>query len=166
MQEKSLLKKGPKVSETYDQAIKDYEKKGYIAKMPKTDENQWFLPHFPVIREDKTTKKVRVVFDAAAKYNGKSLNDGILPGPNLQRELVDVLIRFRRAPVALSADISEMLLQVGISSNDRLYHRFLWRNFESARDPDVFEFSRLLFGNTASPFCAQFIFSSVLSSPV
>ena len=124
--------------------------------MPKTDENQWFLPHFPVIREDKTTTKVRVVFDAATKYNGKSLNDGILPGPKLQRELVDVLIRFWRAPVALSADISEMFLQVGISSNDRPYHRFLWRDFESARDPDVFEFSRLLLGKTASPFCAQF----------
>ena len=66
-------------------------------------------------------------------------------------------IRFRRAPVALSANISKMVLQVGISSNDRPYHRFAWQNFESSRDPDVFEFSCLLFGNTASPFCAQFI---------
>ena len=66
-------------------------------------------------------------------------------------------IRFWRAPVALSANISKMVLQVGISSNDRPYHRFAWRNYESSRDPGVFEFSCLLFGNTASPFCAQFI---------
>ena len=39
IQEKWLLKKAPKVSETYDQVIKDYEKKGYITKMPKTDES-------------------------------------------------------------------------------------------------------------------------------
>ena len=71
---------------------------------------------------------------------------------------MDVLIRFRRAPFSLSGDISEMFLQVGISSSeDRPYHRFLCRNFESSRDPDVYEFSRLLFGNTASPFCAQFV---------
>lgn len=25
------------------------------------------------------------------------------------------------------------------------------------RDPDVYEFSRVLFGKTASPFCTQFI---------
>ena len=84
-------KKGLKVSETYDQAIEDYEKKGYI-KDAKRDESQWCLPHFPVIRENKTTTKVRLVFDTAAKYNEKSLNDAILPGPKLQRELVDVLI--------------------------------------------------------------------------
>ena len=109
--------------------------------MPKTEESQWFLPHFPVIREDKKTTKVRTVFDAA----------------KLQRELVDVLTRFRQAPIALSADISEMFLQVGISSKDRPYHRLLWREFDNTRDPDVCEFSRVLFGNTASPFCAQFI---------
>ena len=33
----------------------------------------------------------------------------------------------------------------------------IWRNFESARDPDVFELNQLLFGNTVPPFCAQFI---------
>ena len=70
---------------------------------------------------------------------------------------MDVLTRFRQAPIALSADISEMFLQVGISSKDRPYHRFLWREFDNTRDPDVYEFSRVLFGNTASPFCAQFI---------
>ncbi|CAB4034008.1 Hypothetical predicted protein [Paramuricea clavata] len=45
------------------------------------------------IKLDKSTTKICVVFDAAMKYNGKSLNDVI------------------RAPVALSGDISEMFLQ-------------------------------------------------------
>ena len=118
VQEKSLMKKGPKIAQAYDQVIKDYETKGYVTKVPKTEESQWFLPHFPVVREDKTTTKVRIVYDAATKYNGKSLNTAILPVPKLQRELVGVLIRFRQAPFALSGDISEMFLQVGISSSD------------------------------------------------
>ena len=71
------------------------------------------------------------------------------------RDLVDVLTRFRRAPVALSADISEMFLQVELQEKDCLYHRFLWRDFDTSRAPDVYEFQRLLFGNTASPFCSQ-----------
>lgn len=157
-QEKSLKRKGPEVMNAYCKIFEDYEKKDYIRKVPKSEaEEQWFLPHFPVVREDKVTTKVRVVFDAAMKHDGKSLNSAIRPGPKLQRELVDVLTRFRRAPVALSGDISEMFLQVELQDKDRQYHRFLWRNFDTSREPDIYEFRRLLFGNTASPFCSQYV---------
>lgn len=154
--ETSLSKK-PEVASAYNKIIEDYLEKGYIKKVPLTEDEQWLLPHFPVIRNEKTTTKVRIVFDAAAKLNGKSLNDAVLSGPKLQRELVDVLIRFRRAPVAISADISQMFLQVGLLENDRPYHRFLWRELEQTKQPDVYEFLRLPFGNTASPFCAQHV---------
>ena len=105
-QEKSLKRKGPEVMEAYNKIFQDYEKKDYIRQVPQSEvEKQWFLPHFPVVKEDRVTTKVRMVFDAAAKHDGKSLNDAIWPGPKLQRDLVDVLTRFRCAPVALSADI-------------------------------------------------------------
>ena len=157
-QEQSLQRKGPEVAQAYDEIIKDYERKGYITVIPKTNDNeQWFLPHFPVIRQDRTTTKVRMVFDAAAKENGKSLNDAVRTGPKLQRELTDVLTRFRRAPIALSGDISEMFLQVGLNEGDRRYHRFLWRNLDPTKEPDHYEFRRLLFGNRASPFCSQHV---------
>ena len=119
--------------------------------------NQWFLQHFPVIKPSKHTTRVRIVFDAAMKHGGKSLNDCILPGPKLQREIVDVLTRFHRAPIALSGDIAEMFLQVGLQEKDRPYHRFLWQDVDPSREPDVYEFRRLLFGNMASPFCAQYV---------
>ena len=48
-----------------------------------------------------------------------------------------------------------MFLQVELQNKDRQYHRFLWRNFDTSREPDVYEFQRLLFGNTASPFCSK-----------
>ena len=157
-QEKSLKRKGAEVMEAYNKIFQDYKRKDYIRQVPKSEVvEQWFLPHFPVIKEDRVTTKVRVVFDAASKHDGKSLNDTIWPGPKLQRELVDVLTRFRRAPVALSADISEMFLQVELQDKDRPFHRFLWRDFDTSREPDVYEFQRLLFGNTASPFCSQYV---------
>jgi hypothetical protein len=157
-QEKSLKRKGPEVMKAYNRIIDDYAKKGYVKKVPKTDEkDQWYLPHFPVVREDKATTKVRIVYDAAAKPEGKSLNCAVRPGPKLQREVTDVLTRFRRAPVALTGDISEMFLQVGLKETDRQYHKILWRNFDTTKDPDVYEFQRLLFGNKASPFCSQYV---------
>ena len=95
------------------------------------------------MNNEKTTTKVRVVFNAAAKLNGKSLNDAIHPGPKLQREPVDVLTRFRRAPVAFSADVSQMFLQVELSEKVRPYHRFLWRDLHRSQEPEVYEFLRL-----------------------
>ena len=55
---------------------------------------------------DKTSTKVRIVFDSSAKMDGVSLNDVIYAGPKLQQELFDVLIRFPRNPVALACDVA------------------------------------------------------------
>ena len=73
------------------------------------------LPHFPVIRPDKDTSKIRIVFDASAKCHGTSLKDTIHQGPKLQQDLFDILLRFRRFPMALLCDIAEMYLRIGIS---------------------------------------------------
>ena len=115
----------------YNEIFQNYKEKDYTRQVPKTEfVEQWFLPHFPVVKEERVTTKVHVVFDAAAEHDGKSLNDTMWPGPELRRELVDVLTRSRRAPVALSADISGMFLQVELQDKDRPFHRFLWRDFD------------------------------------
>ena len=49
-----------------------------------------------------------------------------------------------------------MLLQVNLRE-DHQYHRFLWRNYDLNEELTVFKFQHLLFGNTASPFCAQYV---------
>ena len=57
--ERSLRKKGIKISMSYNSIIEEYVEKGYVRKVPHTaGEDQWFFPHFPVIRNDKATTKV------------------------------------------------------------------------------------------------------------
>ena len=68
---------------------------------------------------------MRIVIDGFAKYDGVSLNDAIRQGPKLQRELFDVLLRFKRNPVVIACDISKMYLWIEIVPEDRLFHRFL-----------------------------------------
>ena len=110
-----------------------------------------------MLRPDKDTTKTRIVFDAAAKFEGTSLNDQIYQGPKLQRDLFDVLLRLRRLPIAVVCDIEEMYLRIGIAHADKPYHRFLWRKVDQSRKPDVYDFNRVVFGVNSSPFQAQFV---------
>ena len=41
------------------------------------DPVKWYLPHFPVVKEDRSTTKAQIVFNASAKLNGIALNDVI-----------------------------------------------------------------------------------------
>ena len=153
------LKKNDFVEKKYQETIAAYVEKGYLRKVPKTEDpppEVWYLPHFPIVRMSKSTTKVRIVFDCSAKCNGISLNDIINVGPKLQRELFDVLLRFRRNPVGLVCDIKEMYLQIEIEPKDGSLFQILWRDLKTDQDPEEYEFSRVVFGKNSAPMEAQF----------
>ena len=116
------------------------------------------------MRPDKDTTKTRIVFDAAAKVEGVSRNDKIYQGPKLQRDLFDVLLRFRRYPIAVVCDIEEMYLRIGITRTDKPYHRFLWKRMDESRNPDVYKFDRVIIGVYSSLFQAQLCCSNMRGS--
>lgn len=152
--ERNLKKKGF-VEKVYQKTIETYVEKGYLRKVPESEElppEVWYLPHFPIVTMSKSTAKVRIVFDCSARYNGIFLNDVIHVGPKLQRELFDVLICFRRKPIALVCDIQEMYLQIEIEEEDRPLFRILRRDGETDRNPDIYEFCRVVFEKTQRPW--------------
>ena len=93
--EKRLLKQ-PKLVVKYIKIIEDYINKGYVEYVGTKEgrDSGWFLPHFPIIRPDKSATKIRTVYYGSTKCEGKSLNDVIYPGPKLQQNLINVLLRF------------------------------------------------------------------------
>ena len=96
------------------------------------------------------------MFDGSATCEGKSLNTEALPGPKLPSDITDILIKFRKEPVALVGDISQMYHQLVLRPEDRPLHRFLWRNLDSRKEPEVYEFIRFIFDGCYCPFCAQY----------
>ena len=111
----------------------------------------FYLPHRPVLKASSSTTKVRPVFDASARGPaGLSLNDCLHSGPSLLPAMVDVLLRFRRHAVALTADVKMAFLQIRVCPSDRDAHRFLL----SGEDGVCHEmrFQRVPFGNKSSPF--------------
>jgi len=143
------LMKDKEVAVAYQQVIDDYLEKKYIRRVPddeRTPECQWLLPHFPVVRPEKATSKVRIVFDGSAPFEVKSLTTEALAGPKLQSDIFDILVKFRKEWVALVGDISQMYHQLVLFSQDRPMHRFLWRNMEINKEPEEYEFLRFVFG--------------------
>jgi hypothetical protein len=157
---KGRFTRDPNLFEKYEQIIQLHLKKGYIEHVGTEDRavtrRTWYLPHHPVIHPKKPGK-VRIVFDCAAKFKGTSLNDNLLSGPDTTSNLVGILLRFRRYPVALAADIEEMFLQVQVANADRDSLRFLWwTKGDMQRDPSCYRIKVHPFGATSSPFCANF----------
>ena len=100
--------------------------------------------------------KLRLVFDAASKTGGRSLNDALLSVPDLLRPLPTVLFGYRERRIAFGADIAEMFHPVQIREADRDSQRFLWRT-DLSQPPDVFRMKAMTFGATSSPSSAMFV---------
>jgi hypothetical protein len=72
------LKQTPKILEEYDNVINDQLQKGIVERVNESEACEigkvHYLPHHAVIRRDKETTRLRVVYDASSKSNGISLN--------------------------------------------------------------------------------------------
>lgn len=121
----------------------------------KFSETVHYLPHHAVLRRDRETTKVQVVYDGSAKSPGNkySLNDCLEVGPNLIPQLFDVLVKFRSDPIALTADIEKAFLMVSMNEASKDMLRFLWFKNPSEITPEVIQlrFCRLVFGLRPSP---------------
>ena len=142
--EKKLLR-DDKIANEHNQITEGYMNEGYVKtveKDPETESKKWYLPHFAVIKPDKETK-TRIIFYASA---AQMVHEIIYQGTKLQRDLVNVLLRFRGYPVAIFGDTSEMFLQVKIKEEDRSMFGFLWHYLDEKKSPVIHEFIRIMFG--------------------
>ena len=113
-----------------------------------------YLPHHAIIRNDKSTTKLRIVYDASAKTEGPSLNDYLYAGPSFGQRILDILIRFLLYRIELIADIEKAFLMISVAEEDRDVLRFLWLDDINSQLPSiqVLRFARVVFGVALSPF--------------
>ena len=127
----SLDKRG--LTERYNNEVVKLLDSGYAELVPVDDvgkvEKVWYLPHHAVINEKKPDK-LRIVFDCASRFQGESLNDKALQGPDLTNKLIHVLLRFRQHQICVMADVESMYYQVRIPPEDRDVLRFVWFDVE------------------------------------
>ena len=101
-------------------------------KVEQRSDEEWYLPHHPIINPNRPGK-VRSVLNGAAKFHGTSLKKPLLTGPELLQNLIHVLLRFRQHQFSVSTDIEGMFLQVGVPECDQPSLRFLWREYPTKK---------------------------------
>ena len=144
----------------YDNVIKEQLDSGVVEEIDKHEEEVvpgtvHYFPHKEVLKEDRATTKLRVVYDSSTKsYSEPSLNDCLLSGPALTPLLFDILLRFRPPKIALIGDLEKAFLNVEVKPEDRNLLRFLWIDDVNSLNPEIIKlrFTRLVFGLVCSPF--------------
>ncbi|XP_050554117.1 uncharacterized protein LOC126911348 [Spodoptera frugiperda] len=146
------------LKQQYTDVINEYLLLGHMEKI--TDEAERnksdavYLPHHAVVRQDKLTTKVRVVYDASCKgTNGVSLNDTLMVGPTLQADLRHIVMRWRQHPICLVADIIKMYRQIKVARSDADFQRIVWRE-DPDKEIEDFRLLTVTFGTSCAPYLA------------
>ncbi|GFY52884.1 integrase catalytic domain-containing protein [Trichonephila inaurata madagascariensis] len=154
------FQKNPHLFLEYRDVLQNYLKQGIIELVldsSDSDSNNvtFYLPHREVIRKDRPSSQLRIVYDASShEANSPSLNSCLHIGPNLYPEIFDILMRFRLNAVAFTVDMKQAFLQIMLNEEDRDVTKFLFSNdpFDESQLPSVYRFTRVLFGISSSPF--------------
>ena len=153
------LQKNPKALKEYDDIIRTQTKEGIVEDCDEVHVLEagrtHYIPHREVIKEERETTKMRIVYDGGAKRTGqKSINDCLESGPCLIPKIIDILVRFRAYKYALISDIKSAFLNIRVCENDRDFLRFLWIKDLESMNPEIItkRFTSVLFGLAPSPF--------------
>ena len=144
-----------KLAEAYKIFMEDYQLLNHMVECTSNEKLSCYLPHHCVQRPESTTSPIRVVFNPSAKTtSGYTLNDLMYQGPNLQQDLMFLILRWRQYQFAYTADIEKMYRQILCDKEHQKYQKIIWR---SSPDQPLREYqlTTVTYGMKAAPFLAM-----------
>ncbi|XP_070169700.1 uncharacterized protein [Polyergus mexicanus] len=152
------LRKNPDLAKPYHSFLNEYKSMGHMELV--SDENPTlnqavYIPHHPVLRESSSTTKLRVVFNASCKTsNGSTLNNHLMTGPKLQRDLSSIILRWRQFRYVYTADIEKMFRQIRVHRDDVDFLRIFWRS--NINSPiQSYRLLTVTYGTAPAPYLAM-----------
>ncbi|XP_011503659.1 PREDICTED: uncharacterized protein LOC105366798 [Ceratosolen solmsi marchali] len=141
----------------YIQFMTEYDNLNHMKKAPTGTQSKikYYLPHHGALKPDSSTTKLRVVFNSSSpSTSGKSLNDLMHTGANLNKEISDVLLWIRQHRCLFATDITKMYRQILVHKDDWDLQRILWIDDQSREVP--YQLTTVIYGTRAAPFLAVF----------
>lgn len=154
------LQKNPEHAFAYNRQMEEMNEMKFAKKLTEEEIKTYqgpvhYISHHAVARPNSDSTPLRIVFNTSSSYQGHVLNEYWMKGPDLLNDLFGVLLRFREKEYALIGDLSKMYHRILIPLSDQHVHRYLWRNMETDRPPDVYVKTVLTFGDKPAPAMAQ-----------
>lgn len=147
------FRKDANYKEKYVEFMRDYQETRHMIRaepLTGSDGPVYYIPHHGVV----TSGKFRVVLDSSCATDaGVSLNDMQLVGAKLQKDLIEIIMRFRRWKIGINADIKQMFRQVRIAPEQWNLQRIFWRENEHEVLKEYW-IVVVIYGNASSPHCA------------
>ncbi|XP_018371866.1 PREDICTED: uncharacterized protein LOC108766835 [Trachymyrmex cornetzi] len=134
------LKRRPELRQLYNEFMEEYIASGY-ASICSEGEDYESHEHFHTASATKTS-------------TGTSLNDKLMAGPNLQKDLLGIIIRFRIHKYVMTADIAKMFRQIWVAEEDRKFQLVLWREHPES-SLQVLRMNTVTYGTTRAPYLAM-----------
>ncbi|XP_063919435.1 uncharacterized protein LOC135134639 [Zophobas morio] len=147
------MSRRPQLNAAYITFLQEYRDLGHmqLAAQP----SMYVMPHHCVQKETSSTTKVRVVFNGSSSDpNGTTLNQQLLPGPKLQKDLSHILMNFRLHAIAVTADIQQMYTQIWLNPKQRYLQHIFWRP-DPASNVQEYELKTVTYGLAPSAYLAQ-----------
>ena len=147
-------------AKSYGGQIRDMLDRGVARKLSKKEVDDWqgpifYISHLAVSNEKSKSTPVRIVFNSSQLYQGRSLNNCLAKGPDSYRNSgLGILLRWREESVALVGDIRKMFHSVYLKLVEQHCHRFLWRELDVNKDPDIYIMERVNMGDRPAPAIA------------
>ncbi|KAI5748462.1 hypothetical protein M8J77_025811 [Diaphorina citri] len=117
--------------------------------------SRYIIPHHAVLKQSSSTTKVRAVFNASASSSTQtSLNELLMKGPKLQKDISNIVLSFRSHCVVVCADIRQMYRQILLHPDDRKFQHIFWRN-PNTNEVAEYELTTVTYGISPSAYQAQ-----------
>ncbi|XP_065091282.1 uncharacterized protein LOC135712252 [Ochlerotatus camptorhynchus] len=162
----SRLSRDVNLKQQYDSFMEEYLSLGHMQQVYEHEHPPtpcYHLPHHAVVREESSTTKVRVVFDASCKTpGGPSLNDALMVGPIVQQDIRAIIIRSRIRPIMLIADAKQMYRQILVDERDSPLQRTVFRTSPDA-PIQTFELKTVTYGTACAPYLATRVLQQLAS---
>jgi len=156
-----VVEKNAKISNKFEECefqVKNLIEKAYAKELTYDEVNlvsnkTFYVPIFFIHPEGK---RMRMIWDLAAKVNGKSLNDELMSGPNLYSSILKIMFQLAEHQYLVKGDLQEMFHQIRLKEEDSDSLRFIFRFFGEEKIR-IFKMKVLPFGAKCSPTISQFV---------
>ncbi|XP_063635083.1 uncharacterized protein LOC134805797 [Cydia splendana] len=148
------FQKQNKLAEAYKAFMKKYSDLGHMKPAVSNNKVEYYYPHHIVERAESLSTKYRVVYNASSKTStGYSLNDLMYRGPNLQKDLQTLLLKWRQYEFVFCADLEKMFRQILVHEDDQPLQKIIWRDEHGTLQS--FQRTTVTYGTKSASFLAM-----------